>query len=282
MDQSVGHIVEFLSDAGMLDNTIIVYSSDNGGVPYGNHASRGFNWPLRGAKYTLWEGGIRAAAFLWSPLLKKSPRASDQMMHITDWLPTLYSAAGGNARDLGSIDGIDNWHQLSDDLPSKRSEIVLNVDPIENSSAIRHGDYKLFLGVTQNGLYDQRIPVPGGSRPYNDLDSLMERSRVASVLKRFHHTKRFKFFPQWRRTATVNCGPENKTNFVGGHPPYLFDIRNDPCELNNLAQTRPKLVQVLKQKLDYYAAIQAEPLNQPEDPRSYPEYHNGLWVPWED
>lgn len=97
LDQSIGKIFEYLSDADMLENTIFAYSSDNGGAPYGPHGSRGFNWPLRGSKITLWEGGVRAAAFLWSPLLKSSPRASNQMMHVVDWMITLYSAAGQSA-----------------------------------------------------------------------------------------------------------------------------------------------------------------------------------------
>lgn len=95
LDEGVGRVLEALSDAGMLSNVIFVFSSDNGGVPWGNYASRGFNWPLRGAKTTLWEGGVRAAAFVWSPLLKKTRRVSQQLMHVTDWVPTLYSAAGG-------------------------------------------------------------------------------------------------------------------------------------------------------------------------------------------
>ena len=45
-------------------------------------------------KHTLWEGGVHGAAFLWSPLINKPKRISKQLMHITDWLPTLYSAAG--------------------------------------------------------------------------------------------------------------------------------------------------------------------------------------------
>lgn len=133
------------------------------------------------------------------------------------------------------------WHQLSHDLPSNRKEIVLNIDSIENSSAIRYGDYKLVLGISFNGVYDQRLPVPGGSRPCHDLDRLMEHSRTAAVLKRYHRTNRFVFPQQWRRKATVNCGPGNATNFVGSNPPYLFDIKNDPCELHNLAEARPKV-----------------------------------------
>ena len=45
-------------------------------------------------KDTLWEGGVRGAAFVWSPLLKTAPRVSEQMMNVQDWLPTLYEAAG--------------------------------------------------------------------------------------------------------------------------------------------------------------------------------------------
>ncbi|KAH9379963.1 hypothetical protein HPB48_013227 [Haemaphysalis longicornis] len=94
LDQSVGFVVEALNEARMLENTVVVFFSDNGGMPYGSSASRGYNWPLRGTKNTLWEGGTRVAAFLWSPLLRKRRRVSQQMIHVTDWLPTLYQAAG--------------------------------------------------------------------------------------------------------------------------------------------------------------------------------------------
>ncbi|KAL3223818.1 hypothetical protein MRX96_027126 [Rhipicephalus microplus] len=57
MDQSVGEVFAALNSAGMLQNAVIAFSSDNGGAPFGAHASRSFNWPLRGAKGTIWEGG---------------------------------------------------------------------------------------------------------------------------------------------------------------------------------------------------------------------------------
>jgi Arylsulfatase A and related enzymes len=45
-------------------------------------------------KNTLWEGGVKVPAILWSPQIQQNPRVSLQMMHISDWLPTLYTAAG--------------------------------------------------------------------------------------------------------------------------------------------------------------------------------------------
>ncbi|KAM7310768.1 putative arylsulfatase B [Ixodes scapularis] len=94
LDQSIGTIMEALQEADLIGNTIVVFTSDNGALPWGVKSNRGYNWPLRGGKFTLWEGGLRTTAFIWSPLLEKSRRVSNQMMHIADWLPTLYSAAG--------------------------------------------------------------------------------------------------------------------------------------------------------------------------------------------
>lgn len=98
LDRSVGAVVKALRNAGLLENSIIVFSTDNGGPADGFNINAASNWPLRGVKNTLWEGGVRGAGLIWSPLLKESQRVSSQLMHIVDWLPTLYSAAGGNTR----------------------------------------------------------------------------------------------------------------------------------------------------------------------------------------
>lgn len=45
-------------------------------------------------KNTLWQGGVKSASFIWTSHFQENPRVSKQLMHITDWLPTLYSAAG--------------------------------------------------------------------------------------------------------------------------------------------------------------------------------------------
>ncbi|XP_077533190.1 arylsulfatase B-like isoform X2 [Haemaphysalis longicornis] len=201
LDESVGAVLLALQEEDMLDNSIVVFSSDNGGSSFGPHASRGYNWPLRGAKFALWEGGTRVPAFIWSPLLAKNRRTSKQLMHVTDWLPTLYRAGGGNVAKIGRhLDGIDMWRHLSLDLPSPRTEMLYNIDPIENTSAIRHENYKLLLGIYADGKFDGRFKTTGNPRAGNDFDDLMANSSVAHVLS---------WLPLWKRS----CGATLRQQF---------------------------------------------------------------------
>ena len=117
--------------------SVIVFTTDNGGPAAGfdiNHAS---NWPLRGVKDTLWEGGVRGAGLVWSPRLKSAPRVSHQMMNIQDWLPTLLTAAGATSSPE-DIDGLDMWDALSRDLESPRNIMLHNIDDRRLISALRH------------------------------------------------------------------------------------------------------------------------------------------------
>lgn len=68
------------------------------------------------------------------------------MMHITDWLPTLITAAGGDISNLTSIDGMNLWNALSEDTESPRANILHNIDDIYGVSAITVGDWKLIQG----------------------------------------------------------------------------------------------------------------------------------------
>ncbi|XP_077555992.1 arylsulfatase I-like [Haemaphysalis longicornis] len=284
LDQSVGAVMEALYEAQMLDNSIVIFSSDNGGAPFGFHASRSFNWPLRGTKGTHWEGGTRAAAFIWSPLLAKRRRVSPQMMHISDWLPTLYHAAGGLPDCLERrLDGYNMWDTLSRDLSSPRTEVLYNIEPKERTAALRYGDYKLVEGVAVGGTWDGRYPTPGGTRPHADLDQLMANSTVAQVLRCFYNVGAFLLPLNWRLLSTVRCYSYGTadSNFVSGDPPYLFDIAKDPCELHNLAPSRPKLTTMLQERLaDYRKSSVAPRYKGHRDPLGFPERNNGTWAPW--
>ncbi|KAL1421918.1 hypothetical protein MTO96_022627 [Rhipicephalus appendiculatus] len=240
LDQSVGEVVKALSDARMLQDTVIVFSSDNGGQPWGMHTTRSINWPLRGSKGTVWEGGTRVPAFVWSPLLVSTRRVSHQLMHITDWIPTLYSIGGGNPDALGKLDGYNMWEHLRNGLGSPRVEMLYNIDiRFLNNSALRLGRYKLVLDGT--GFMSERFPRPGGSLPCRDLDRLLDQSLAAKVLRGFYKKDHLNFPDQWRERATLKCGVPKRARFRAEDAVHLFDIDKDPCELNNVASLYPEV-----------------------------------------
>lgn len=84
-----------LKRKGMYDDTLILYSADNGGVGDGN------NYPLRGEKHTNWQGGMRTASFLSGGFLPRHVRGtrSNMTISITDWYPTFAALAGAQPSD---------------------------------------------------------------------------------------------------------------------------------------------------------------------------------------
>ena len=88
-------------------------------------------------------GGVRAAGCIYSKFLKNPGRVSLDLMHVTDWLPTLVSLAGGGG-DLKDLDGMNVWKTLQAMEPSPRTEILINIDAeLYHNSALRVGDWKL-------------------------------------------------------------------------------------------------------------------------------------------
>ena len=89
MDRGVGEVVSALKQYRLLDNTLIVFSSDNGAAVGGS----GSNYPLRGGKRSLHEGGIRALSFVNSPLLQTTGYVNKNIHHVTDWYVTFQALA---------------------------------------------------------------------------------------------------------------------------------------------------------------------------------------------
>lgn len=89
---------------------------------------------------------MRGVAALWSSRLQKAARVSNELIHITDWLPTLYSAAGGDLNDLGDIDGTDQWCLLSEGRGSGRDKLLLNIDEVLRTEGAIYSRFKLLRG----------------------------------------------------------------------------------------------------------------------------------------
>lgn len=129
LDWAVGALVDGLKDAGHYENTIVVYTSDNGAQP----GQGGTNNPLRGWKTQLYEGGIKVPGFVHSPLLPAAAKGTVHhgLFHVSDWLPTIVrSIAGGStARNL-PLDGVDIWAAIMGGpaVPSPRTELLINLN----------------------------------------------------------------------------------------------------------------------------------------------------------
>lgn len=147
LDDGVGEIVKSLDQNNMLQNSIILFISDNGSPTKGMFANWGSNYPLRGIKNSLFEGGVRSVSLIWSPLIVQNSRVSNELIHISDWLPTLYTAAGGDISILDpELDGLDQWSSLVYDLPSPRTDILININEQSRNAALRFNNWKLLVG----------------------------------------------------------------------------------------------------------------------------------------
>ncbi|MEM7368607.1 MAG: sulfatase [Bacteroidota bacterium] len=103
IDWSVGEIIKTLEESGVLENTLVIFTSDNGPwLSYGNHG--GSAGPLRGGKFDSWEGGFRVPAIMSWPDLMTAGSTSDQLVSTLDILPTLVEIAGATL-PVKKIDG---------------------------------------------------------------------------------------------------------------------------------------------------------------------------------
>lgn len=152
-DANIGVVVDALRDAEMWPSTLFIVLSDNGASPTG-----GSNYPLRGGKGSVWEGGVRARALVSGPLVPTNVRGSSYqgLFHAADWLPTILGAA-----QIGPIqsDGVDQWAAIRGLASPPRDEVVVQVDTSPSgdgaSGAIRRGRWKLLLDVKREPVYDR-------------------------------------------------------------------------------------------------------------------------------
>lgn len=139
MDEGVGRVVRAVEKAGMRDNTLFVFSSDNGGLT--SKVAAASNGTLRGGKASLYEGGVRVAAFASWPGRIPAGSVVREPIHMVDWLPTMVNLAGASPEYPKPLDGKDIWSVIAAGKPTPHSDILINT--VGRKGAIRAGDWKL-------------------------------------------------------------------------------------------------------------------------------------------
>ncbi|MEM9825330.1 MAG: sulfatase [Planctomycetota bacterium] len=145
-DQAVGRVLKLLDETGLADNTIVCFTSDNGGVCSGD-AYATSNLPLRGGKGRPHEGGIREPFAIRFPSAVPANSKSNQIATGTDWYPTLLELCGLPLRPDQHVDGVSLVPAIKgQSLPQR--DLIWHYPHYDNqggnpSSILRRGDFKL-------------------------------------------------------------------------------------------------------------------------------------------
>jgi arylsulfatase A-like enzyme len=183
MDEGIGQILDALERKGLRENTLVVFSSDNGGPMPGRVTDNG---RLRAGKGTLYEGGVRGAACVAWPGRIKAGTVVTQPLHMVDWYPTLVKLAGASLEQKLPVDGRDVWATIAAGQASPHAEILINAAPL--SGALRAGNWKLVLNgnghetevtLRENGR--EALPAPAKIELFDLAADPGERRNVAEA-----------------------------------------------------------------------------------------------------
>lgn len=228
MDAGIARVLDALERTGVAENTLLLFSSDNGPQMGGEGAmcTDRFNCNFRGAKLLVYEGGIRLPMVLrWPAGLAGGGRSLDALVHFTDWLPTLLAVAGTAPPADRRLDGVDVLPVLQGSggkVPERRFWQWNRYTPQgECNAAMRDGTWKLV-------------------RPA--IDELMQVTKA-----------------DWDMDVQAKFNPADYPDIVRDplpeHPPaaaapsQLFDLASDAGERHDLAAAEPERVRRMEAEL---------------------------------
>jgi arylsulfatase A-like enzyme len=204
-DDQIGRIAAALDKKGLSKNTLIVFSSDNGG-PLGSGATNG---KLRAGKGTLYEGGTRVTAFANWPGQVKAGAINNEPLHIVDWFPTLVKLAGGSLEQKLPLDGRDAWATITAGRPSPHADILLNTTPA--NGAVRAGDWKLVL----NGSHSEIGPESPGPKAAKGKKGKVGKAGKAAANRDGESVELF----------NLAADPYEKTNLAAEQPEKVHELK---------------------------------------------------------
>ena len=180
LDTAIGTLLDRLTAWGLAENTLVVFTSDNGGTPE-------YTLPLNGSKGTLYEGGLRVPCVAWGAGVVHPGRTTDEPILSMDWYPTLAALAGAELPKNVAVDGQNLMPILADTGPLERPAVFWHfpcyVGRGEPSSAVRMGEFKLIekFGSRTVELYNLRDD-PGEAHDLSQSQPALAK-RLATSLR---------------------------------------------------------------------------------------------------
>jgi arylsulfatase A-like enzyme len=147
MDLQIGRVLEALQARGLTHNTIVIFTSDNGGERFAD------TWPFTGKKTELLEGGLRIPSVISWPARIPRERTTDQVAISMDWLPTLLAAAGTTPDPAYPTDGMNLLPALTGSAPSVPRKLYWRYKA-RAQRAMRDGDLKFLKILDHTFLFD--------------------------------------------------------------------------------------------------------------------------------
>lgn len=218
------------------------------------------------------------AACIYSPLIKNPRRVSNDFMYVADMLTTLAGAAGITINGK-SLDGVNQWDTISSGAPSPRREILYNIETRSGYSAVLKDGWKLINGSETIEMgWIGSTGFDNANVSFKSYFKDIIESEAAKSLPELDA----EFITLLRDEATIKCyGNKNYLN-VKTTAPRLFNVINDPCETNDLADTHVSKVDFLLTRLNKHFADMLPSRAKPLDPKCNPENFNYTWSWWQE
>ncbi len=228
MDSGIARILETLDRLGLEENTLVLFTSDNGPQfgGEGSHCTTRFNCQFNGAKGSVYEGGIRVPAVIRWPGELPAGRTMGEMVHFADWFPTLLAAAGLGVPTGLHLDGVNVLPILRGEpgqACTRRFWQWNRYTPLVTcNAAVRDGDWKLVRPAI-----DQAMQVP-------DLHWLWVSM----------------YGPEYFIENGIISEADPPREVPAPPPPELYHLSEDPHEQHNLADQYPAVVRRLLSDLE--------------------------------
>lgn len=216
MDRQIGSVLGALDDHGLTENTIVIFTSDNGGERFAD------TWPFTGKKTELLEGGLRIPSIVSWPARIPQGRTTDQVSISMDWLPTLLAAAGAQADLASPSDGMNLLPTLTQGVPEVPRKLFWRYKA-NHQRAARAGDYK-FLKILDNTFLFNVVEDP--------LERANLKDRHADIyhrLEREWYDWNAAMLPEIRESATASFdGGQLADHFGAQTPDPAPDLPSSP------------------------------------------------------